>query len=472
MVVDHFFHFTTARAEEFHHDADEIFRAVDDEQFERLDAAAVFGAHHNFGLADHHLVAFAAHCFDQDRELQFAAAQDAKRVGGAHVFDAKRDVSKQFTIEARAEVTRGDVLAFSTCEWRSIDGENHGESGLVNGERFERRWIREIGDRFADLNSFDTCDGNDVTSFHFLRFIAIEAAKGEKLGDLCGQDLSVEFRDANFGAANERSLENAGDGDASEKIAVVEIGDLDLQRGGRISRRRGNRSNNFIEQRLEVRGGIPELAVRDSGLRVRVDDWKVELVFGGVEIDEEIVNFVEHFGGTSIGPVDFIQDDNRRKFCGERFLQHVARLRQRAFARVHENEDSIHHAESALDFTAKIAVTGRVDDIDFRVVIGERSVLGENRDAAFALEIVRIHHSLDEFLVGAEDAALAEHGVDKGGLAMVDVGDDGDIADRGGHDPTLGRWPEFRMKIELKNRILFAIRTTRHPLFCSSYADC
>src|SRR5579862_352886 len=235
MMVYHFFHFAAARAEKFHHDADEIFRAIDDEQFERLDAAAVFGAHHDFRLADHHLVAFAAHCFDQDRELQFAAAQNAKRVGGAHVFDAERDVSEQLTIEARAQVARSNVLALSTSEWRSIDGENHRESGLVNGERFERRGIREIGDRFADLNSFDTCDGNDVTSFHFLRFIAIEAAKGEKLGDLCGQDLSVEFRDAYFGAANECPLENARDGDASEKIAVVEIRDLDLQRSRGIA---------------------------------------------------------------------------------------------------------------------------------------------------------------------------------------------------------------------------------------------
>src|SRR5580704_7852268 len=202
MVVDHFFHFTTARAEEFHHDADEIFRAVDDEQFERLDAAAVFGAHHDFRLADHHLVAFAAHCFDQNRELQFAAAQNAKRVGGAHVFDAKRDVSEQFTIEARAEVTRGDVLAFSSRERRSIDGEDHRESGLVDSERLERRWIREIGNRFADLDAFDACDGDNVTSFYFLRFIAIEATKGEKLGDLCGQNFPVEFRDAYFGAAN------------------------------------------------------------------------------------------------------------------------------------------------------------------------------------------------------------------------------------------------------------------------------
>ena len=31
-------------------------------------------------------------------------------------------------------------------------------------------------------------------------------------------------------------------------------------------------------------------------------------------------------------------------------------------------------------------------------------------------------------LVGAEDAALAQHGVDERGLAVVDVGDDGDVA--------------------------------------------
>ena len=74
-------------------------------------------------------------------------------------------------------------------------------------------------------------------------------------------------------------------------------------------------------------------------------------------------------------------------------------------------------------------MAGRIDDVDLDVVIGERGVLGENRDAALALEIVRVHHPLDDFLVGAEDAALAEHGVDERGLAMVDVSDDGDIAD-------------------------------------------
>src|SRR6185295_16642436 len=45
-----------------------------------------------------------------------------------------------------------------------------------------------------------------------------------------------------------------------------------------------------------------------------------------------------------------------------------------------------------------------------------------------ALEVVRVHDPLDDVLVSTEDAALPEHGVDQGGLAMVDVGDDSEVA--------------------------------------------
>ena len=55
-------------------------------------------------------------------------------------------------------------------------------------------------------------------------------------------------------------------------------------------------------------------------------------------------------------------------------------------------------------------------------------VLGQDRDAALALELVAVHGALFDALVGAEHAALAEHGVNQGGLAVIDVGDDGDVA--------------------------------------------
>ena len=112
----------------------------------------------------------------------------------------------------------------------------------------------------------------------------------------------------------------------------------------------------------------------------------------------------------------------------ERLAQHVARLRQRAFAGIHQQHDAIDHLQRALHFAAEIAVARRVDDVDLDAVIDDGGVLGENRDAALALQVVGVHDAVDELLVGAEGAALAEHGVHQRGLAMIDVGDDGDIA--------------------------------------------
>ena len=44
------------------------------------------------------------------------------------------------------------------------------------------------------------------------------------------------------------------------------------------------------------------------------------------------------------------------------------------------------------------------------------------------LDIAAVHHALGHHLVVTESAALAEHGVHQGGLAVVNMGDDGHIA--------------------------------------------
>ena len=398
------------------------------------DAAAVFGAHHDFRLAHHQLVAFAAHRLDQDRELQFAAAQNAKRVGGSGVFHAQGHVGQQFFFEARAQVARSYVLPFAAGEGRRIDGEHHRERRFVNHERLERRGIREVGDALADLNSLDARDRDDVSGADLFGFVAFEAAKRKKLRNLGGLNRSVELRDSHFGAALESSLKNARDGEAPQKIAVVEIGDLNLQHGLGIARRRRNRSDDLLEERLEIRRVVADLQVRDSGFRVGVDHGKIELIFGGVEVNEEIVDLIEHCGRTRVGPVDLVQHHDRLELRGQRFLQDVARLRQRAFARVHQHEHAIHHAQRALHFAAEVAVAGRVHDVDLGVVVGNRRIFRENRDAALALQIVRVHHARDQFLVLAENPALAQHGVHERRLPMVHVGDDGDIANRRRHE--------------------------------------
>ena len=113
MVVHHFFHFAAPRAERFHHDADESFRAIDDQHLKRLKALAVFRLHHDFRLAHHQLVAFAAHGLNQNRKLQFAAREHTKCIGGSGIFDAQGNIGEQFPFEARAQVARSDVLPFA-----------------------------------------------------------------------------------------------------------------------------------------------------------------------------------------------------------------------------------------------------------------------------------------------------------------------------------------------------------------------
>ena len=81
-------------------------------------------------------------------------------------------------------------------------------------------------------------------------------------------------------------------------------------------------------------------------------------------------------------------------------------------------------------------MAGRVDDVELHVAVADRGVLREDRDALLALEIHRVHDALGDVLVLAERAGLPEHGVDQRRLAVVDVGDDRDVAEvgaEGGH---------------------------------------
>ena len=74
-------------------------------------------------------------------------------------------------------------------------------------------------------------------------------------------------------------------------------------------------------------------------------------------------------------------------------------------------------------------MAGCVDDVDLRVLPSHRSILGENRDAAFTLEWIRVEHALHDDLIFSERARLAEHLVYQRCLSVIDVRDDGNVSD-------------------------------------------
>ena len=63
----------------------------------------------------------------------------------------------------------------------------------------------------------------------------------------------------------------------------------------------------------------------------------------------------------------------------------------------------------------------------FGVFIMNGRVFGQDGDATFSFLIVGVHDPFLYLLVGTEYTALLQHSVYQGGLAVVDVSDDGNV---------------------------------------------
>ena len=200
-------------------------------------------------------------------------------------------------------------------------------------------------------------------------------------------------------------------------------------------RRRGD-AHQQVEQRPQVGAGLCQVGGRRAGLGVRVDHRKLDLELVGAEVDEQLVDLVEHLRRPRVGSVDLVERHDHRQMALHRLLEDVARLRQRALGGVHQQQHRVDHQQGALDLAAEVGVAGRVDDVEAHAVVVDGGLLGEDRDALLALEVPGVEHAVDHRLVGAEGPGLAQHAVDQRRLAVVDVRDDRDVAQIGAD----GRW--------------------------------
>ena len=66
-------------------------------------------------------------------------------------------------------------------------------------------------------------------------------------------------------------------------------------------------------------------------------------------------------------------------------------------------------------------------------LIIDRQILGQNRDAPFLFQVVRVHDAFGDVLVGRESTCLMQQLIDERSLAVVDVGNDGDVSNGTGH---------------------------------------
>ena len=215
---------------------------------------------------------------------------------------------------------------------------------------------------------------------------------------------------------------------------MVKVGDEERKRGVGIGWRRGDGGEDGIEKGGHTSGFDfwGKMAVPlESGVAFfggNVNGGEVELGVGGVEFEEEFKDLIENFLGIGVFAIDFIKDNDGFGTDFEGFAENELGLGLRTLGGINDKEDAIDHAEDAFDFSTEIGVAWGIDNVDADVVIFEGGVFGFDGDAPFPFEVHGVHHAFGDDLIGAEGPRLAEELIHKGGLAVIDVGNDCNIS--------------------------------------------
>ena len=348
-------------------------------------------------------------------------------LGFAH---AQRHVAFRLAQQAVADHAAGHLVAFGAGQRRIVHPERHRERRRIDRLRAQRRLDFGRADGVRHGRVRQPRDGDDVAGPRLVDRRALEPAERQHFGDAAALDqLAVMVEHLDLLVRLDASRKHAAGDDAPEIRIGLEDGAEQAERTF-LDRRRLHVPEHQLEQRRHaVVVRAVELVRHPALLGRAVEDRKVELLVGRVERREQVEHLVEHFGRARVRAIDLVDHHDRLEPHAQRLRHHELGLRQRSLGGIDQHQRAVHHVEDALDLAAEIGVARRIDDVDARVLPQDRGRLGEDRDAALALQIVRIHRPLDLALVVAIGAGLLQQPVDQRGLAMVDVGDDRHVAE-------------------------------------------
>ena len=443
----HLEHLPLALAHQHHHRADGFVRAVDDQFLDGLAQHTVDHALDDDRAADRKLEALAAHGLQQDAQVQHAASGHDELVGPSAGLDPQGHVVLQLPLQTAADLPAGDVLTVLPGEGRVVDAEGHRDGRLVDGDGVHGVRMIRIADGVADLELVHPRDRAEVARVDLGAVQLAQARETLERGDL-GVDLLeppvLGVLDQHHRHAHaDGALRDPPHADAPEILRVVQGGHLHAQGLLQIHVGVGHMLDDGLEHRLQIlllvrRPGV----ARPAFLRRGINHGEVQGVVLGAQRHQQVEALVDHALRVAVRPVALVDDDHGAQPGLQGLGEHEAGLGHGALEGVDHQQAAVGHAEDALDLAAEVGVARGVDDVDAVDLfvpghIADGAVLGEDGDAPLALEGVGVHDqavlpALELLqLTGAEVAGLLEQLVNQGGLPMVNVSDDGDIAERG-----------------------------------------
>ncbi len=154
---------------------------------------------------------------------------------------------------------------------------------------------------------------------------------------------------------------------------------------------------------------------------------EIQLLVASAEAVEQVESLVQHPVRTGALAVYLVDHHDGIQAVGKCFLGDKPCLRHRSLHGVHQQQHRVHHGQYPFDFAAEVGVSGGVHDIDAVILPADGGILGQDGDAALLFQVVGVHDPFHGPKALSQGARLHQQLVHQGGLAVVDVGDDGDI---------------------------------------------
>ena len=427
--VDQVGHTSLPGGQFFRQDPDKFLRYINEQALNGFQYPAFFFPGDDLGPGHHALIPFPAHGFDQHRHLQFPAAADFKGVLPFQRLEPEGHVFEGLLLQAVSQVTGGEILSLFAREGSGVHIKNHRNGRLVDVNPRKRKGTLQGRDRVADIHGFHAGKGDNVAGFGTLHCLPLQALKCVQSGKADSR-YHVSFTAEGIAPVHlQNAVHQSADGELSHIGVIIEIGHQKLRRCFVITLRTGDPVQDRLKQGLQIGGIVTGLPMGDTGLGVGVKNGEFNLSFIGVEVNEQVIDLVENFLYAGVAPVDLVNNQDDGKLSGQGLLHNKTRLGERPLAGIDQEDHSVHHVEAPLHFTAEIGMTGRVDDIDFHVVVPDGCVLRHDGDPTFFFQVHRIHHPFHHDLMCPEGAGLPEHGIEQGGFAVIDMRNDGNISD-------------------------------------------
>ncbi len=198
-------------------------------------------------------------------------------------------------------------------------------------------------------------------------------------------------------------------------LVVVGVEDEAAQRVGRPPLRRRNAGDDRLEDLEDPRSLLRR---REQHLLARDREDVLQL------LDDDV--------GLRRGEVDLVDDRDDHEILAQREMDVGQRLGLDPLGGIDHEDGALAGLQAAADLVAEVDVAGRVDEVQAVEEAVGRSVLEAHgarldRDALLALEVHGVE-DLARHLPGIDRVGELEEAVGERGLAVIDVGDDREVA--------------------------------------------